>query len=279
MPGDIENNSGTSFFAANLTIAVLNGTVPQWRIDDMAVRIMAGFYYVDRAVERDPITISSWTTDTYGPQYYYGGQGPIVQLNQHIDVTGNHSTIIRALGAASTVLLKNTNGALPLKGTEQLTTVFGEDAAGNPVGPNGCEDRACVNGTLAMAWGSGSANFPYLITPDTAIQNYVLASGGHYESVTENWDLDTVAALARRAQDVSGPAIVFVNSDSGEGYLEVDGNLGDRNNLTLWQNGDALITAVAAECNNTVSSFGSRFLSSPRYDLNPALHTPLPPNK
>lgn len=28
--------------------------------------------------------------------------------------------------------------------------------------------------------------------------------------------------------------------------------MGDRNNLTLWQNGDAAIEAVAAECNNTV---------------------------
>lgn len=252
MPGDIENDSGTSFFGANLTIAVLNGTVPQWRIDDMAVRIMAGFFYVDLPLERDPITFSSWSTDTYGPQFYYVGEGPVVQINQHVDVTGNHSAIIRQLGAASTVLLKNTNGALPLKGTEKLTTVFGEDAGASPVGPNGCEDRACANGTLGMAWGSGSANFPYLVTPDTAIQNSVLANGGAYESVLNNWDLETVSALARRAQDNSGPAIVFVDSDSGEGYLEVDNNLGDRNNLTLWRNGDALINAVAAECNNTI---------------------------
>ncbi|KUI63874.1 putative beta-glucosidase A [Cytospora mali] len=252
MPGDIENDSGTSFFGANLTIAVLNGTVPQWRIDDMAVRIMAGFFYVDLPIERDPITFSSWTSDTYGPEHYYVGQGATVKLNDHIDVTGNHSTLIRELGAASTVLLKNTNGALPLKGTEQLTAVFGEDASPAPLGPNGCEDRACSNGTLAMAWGSGSANFPYLVTPDTAIQNYVLAQGGKYESVFDNWDLETAAALARRAQGVNGPAVVFVNSNSGEGYLEVDSNLGDRNNLTLWENGDALITAVAAECNNTI---------------------------
>lgn len=252
MPGDIENDSGTSFFAANLTIAVLNGTVPQWRIDDMAVRIMAGFFYVDLPIERDPITFSSWTAETYDHANWYVGEGPIVQVNQHVDVTGNHSEIIREVAAASTVLLKNTNGALPLKGDEQLTAVIGEDAASPPLGPNGCSDRGCDNGTLAMAWGSGSANFPYLVTPETAIQNYVLEKGGNFESVTDNWDLDTVAALARRAQEVNSPAIVFVNSDSGEGYIEVDGNLGDRNNLTLWQNGDAVISAVAAESNNTI---------------------------
>lgn len=251
MPGDVLFSSGTSYFGSNLTIAVLNGTVPQWRLDDMAVRIMAGFFFVDRPVERDPINFSSWTQDTYGHQNYYGGQGPIVQVNEHVDVTANHSAIIREIGAASTVLLKNT-GALPLKGSEQLTTVFGEDAGPNLEGPNGCSDRGCDNGTLGMAWGSGSTNFPYLVTPDTAIQNYVLANGGNYESILSNWDLDTISALARRANEVNSPAIVFVNSDSGEGYIAVDSNVGDRNNLTLWQNGDAVISAVAAESNNTI---------------------------
>lgn len=251
MPGDTLFSTGDSYFGSNLTIAVLNGTVPQWRLDDMAVRIMAGFFYVDLPVERDPINFSSWTRDTYGYEHYYGGQGPIVQINEHVDVTANHSAIIREIGAASTVLLKN-SGVLPLKGSEQLTTVFGEDAGPNPLGPNGCSDRGCDNGTLAMAWGSGSTDFPYLVTPDTAIQNYVLANGGNYESILDNWNLDTVSALARRANDLNAPAIVFVNSDSGEGYIEVDGNVGDRKNLTLWQNGDAVISAVAAESNNTI---------------------------
>ena len=45
---------------------------------------------------------------------------------------------------------------------------------------------------------------------------------------------------------------MFVNSDSGEGYISVDGNEGDRKNLTLWQNGDEVIKNVAANCNNTI---------------------------
>jgi beta-glucosidase len=47
-------------------------------------------------------------------------------------------------------------------------------------------------------------------------------------------------------------AIVFVNADSGEGYISVDGNEGDRNNLTLWNSGDDLIKNVSAQCNNTI---------------------------
>lgn len=231
---------------------MLNGTVPQWRVDDMAVRIMAGFFYVDRPIERDQITFSSWTLDTYGPQVYVNSQGPIVQINQHVDVQGNHSTLVRQIGAASTVLLKNTNNALPLKGNELLTAVFGEDAGGNLNGPNSCSDKGCDNGTLAVAWGSGSASLSYVVTPDSAIQNEVRNNGGAYESALDNWSLEPVATLAKRVPEVQGVCLVFVNSDSGEGYIAVDSNLGDRNNLTLWQNGDALIDTVAAECNNTV---------------------------
>lgn len=104
-------------------------------------------------------------------------------------------------------------------------------------------------GVLGMAWGSGSANFPYLITPDAAIQNYVLSRGaGSYQSVLDNNATSQIESVASQAT----VAIVFANSDSGEGYIEVDGNLGDRNNLTLWQGGDLLIEQVASMCNNTI---------------------------
>lgn len=59
-------------------------------------------------------------------------------------------------------------------------------------------------------------------------------------------------ALARRAGQVDGVCLAFVNSDSGEGYIVVDGNEVDRNNLTLWHSGDALTANVTCECNNTV---------------------------
>ena len=45
---------------------------------------------------------------------------------------------------------------------------------------------------------------------------------------------------------------MFINSDSGEEYITVDGNQGDRNNLTAWHNGDNLVLAVAAQNENTI---------------------------
>ncbi|GAB7350276.1 hypothetical protein MBLNU459_g0917t3 [Dothideomycetes sp. NU459] len=250
MPGDPEQqwtNTGASYFGANLTIAILNGTVPAWRLDDAAVRIMASYYFVGRDQVNTTINFNSWTKDTYGYEHYVVEQGWGL-INQHVDVRGEHANLIREIGAKSVVLLKNVNDTLPLTGKEKLTAVFGEDAGPNIYGPNGCSDRGCDNGTLAMAWGSGSTDFTYLVTPDTAIQNEVVSQYGAYESILDNQAFSQIATLARRAE----VSIVFVNSDSGEGYIVVDENFGDRNNLTLWQGGDDLINAVAANCSNTV---------------------------
>ena len=38
MPGDIKFGSRDSFFGGNLTAYVNNGTIPEARVDDMAVR-------------------------------------------------------------------------------------------------------------------------------------------------------------------------------------------------------------------------------------------------
>ena len=254
MPGDVGFDTDTSFWGANLTIAVLNGTVPQYRLDDMAVRIVAGWYYVDREnnqVANAP-TFSSWTSDTYGFQHFYA-EDTYTRVNQHIDVRGDHAKNIRETAAKGTVLLKN-NGALPLTGKEKFTTIYGSDAGESKYGPNGCPqgDHGCDEGTLAMGWGSGTANYPYLVTPLEAIKAEVLSNGGNIEDVLDDFAYDQVTALARRTDQVNGPCIVFGNADAGEGYITVDTNEGDRNNLTLWHEADTLIATVAAQCKNTI---------------------------
>ncbi|KAK4933946.1 hypothetical protein LTR66_015805, partial [Elasticomyces elasticus] len=255
MPGDAAFDSGTSFWGANLTIAVLNGTIPQWRLDDMAIRIMAAYYYVDRENNQvpDAPNFSAWTTDTFGYRNYIAKMG-YQQINYHVNVQQEHGIDIRNQGSRATVLLKNTKKALPLTGMEALTGVFGEDAGDNAWGPNGCGDRGCDNGTLAMGWGSGTANFPYLVTPLTAIQNEILRSkrSPDVEGIVDNYAYTQIQTLATRVNEVRGAAIVFVNSDSGEGYITVDGNVGDRNNLTLWHDGEKLIQNISALCNNTI---------------------------
>jgi beta-glucosidase len=252
MPGDTLFDSGRSYFGANLTIAVLNGTVPQWRLDDMAVRILASWYYVEGDTKTKPPNFSSWTLDTFGPTHYYvGPEWGYGWINEHAYVRREHGALIRQLGAASTVLLKN-NGVLPLTGRDKLTAVFGEDAAANPNGPNGCANRGCDQGTLAIGWGSGTGNFPYLVTPDQAIQQLVASRDGAYESITNNSALTETQALARRASEVYGVCLAFANADSGEGFIAIDGNFGDRKNLTFWQAAELMLDNVTANCKNTI---------------------------
>lgn len=247
MPGDTVFNSGLSFWGANLTIAVVNGTVPEWRIDDMAMRIMAAFFKVGKTVEDMPdINFSSWSRDTYG-YAQMAAQENWEQINFGVDVRYDHARHIRESGAKGTVLLKN-SGSLPLNKPKFLA-VIGEDAGPNLAGPNGCNDRGCNNGTLAMSWGSGTSQFTYLVTPDQALQAQALLDGSRYESVVRNNLWEQTRAIVSQPNVT---AVVFANANSGEGYIEVDGNAGDRKNLTLWNEGDDLIKNVSAICPNTI---------------------------
>jgi beta-glucosidase len=245
MPGDTSFDTGVSYWGTNLTVAVLNGTIPEWRIDDMATRIMAAYYFVGRDKVNTPLNFNTWTRDQFGYQHAVAQKG-YGEVNKFVDVRDEHGATILEAAAKSTVLLKN-EGVLPLTGKERFTALFGKDAGDSPVGPNGCADRGCDKGTLAMGWGSGTSNFPYLISPLTAITNYVVSMGGLIQSVTKNEGYEGTD-LAKQATH----SIVFVNADSGEGYINVAGNEGDRKNLTLWYNGEQLVKNIAGACNNTI---------------------------
>ncbi|MCJ1310080.1 hypothetical protein MMC25_003741 [Agyrium rufum] len=227
MPGD---NFGDNNFlwGQALLNAVNSGTVPQSRLDDMCRRILASWYFVGQDSGYPATGFSSWTSNG----------GPNVQ--------GTHSSVARAIARDGIVMLKNTNNALPLNKPKSLAIV-GQDAITNPSGANACVDRGCDTGTLAMGWGSGSAQFPFLIAPYDAISTQAKSDG---TTVTlSNTDSTTSGASAAAA---AATAIVFINSDSGEGYITVEGVAGDRNNLDPWHSGNALVQAVAAVNKNTI---------------------------
>ncbi|KAJ3543586.1 hypothetical protein NM208_g2302 [Fusarium decemcellulare] len=247
MSGDVVVGGDRSYWGANLTISVLNGTIPAYRVDDMAMRVMAAYFKVGRTVEGQPeINFSSWTDDSEGPIQWTAGRNRHV-INQHIDVRSDHGALIREIGAAATVLLKN-EGSLPLR-KPKLLAVFGEDAGSNLNGPNSCVDRACADGVFAAGWGSGTANYPYLATPDQALQQRAIADGSRYESVLTNYGGDRAKTLASTDNATS---VVFVHAAAGETYLTVDENLGDRKNFTLWRNGTELVHNVSSVCRNTI---------------------------
>ncbi|KAI0742388.1 glycosyl hydrolase family 3 N terminal domain-containing protein [Daedaleopsis nitida] len=233
MPGDIEFSSHTSWFGANLTAYVQNGTIAESRVNDMAERVLAAWYLLDQDKNYPEVSFNAFFP--HDPA-----------TNSHVDVQDDHFKVVRQIGAAGTVLLKN-NGVLPLSSPRSIALI-GNDAGPSSRGPNGYSDRGGDDGTLAMGWGSGTTDFPYLITPLEAIQQRARQDRSSVTWFLNNWDL-AGAAAAVTDQEV---ALVFVNADSGEDYITVDGNEGDRKNLTLWGNGEKLINAVAAVHPNVV---------------------------
>ena len=139
MPGDFPILSGNAIWGSNMTAMVLNGTVPEWRLDDACMRIMTAFYQLGRDKDRNPPNFSSFTTKEYAPIPLIGGQTPQL-VNEGVPVRGNHKKLNREIATASTVMLKN-NGSLPLTGSEPRVAIIGEDAGSNAWGANGCRDN------------------------------------------------------------------------------------------------------------------------------------------
>ncbi|BFZ64033.1 hypothetical protein YB2330_005171 [Saitoella coloradoensis] len=254
MPGDQAFGDGLSFWGGNLTEAVVNGSVPMWRMDDMVTRILAAWYFMGQDDDYPETNFNAWTLATQGYEFPPTKQG-WEKVNEHVNVMADHYKVIRQIGAEANVLLKNVNCTLPFNSSNPLAHIgiFGSDAGPGMYGPNACSDRGCDNGTLAMGWGSGSDNFPYLITPLEAIQERAVQDGTVVQWVIDDYAYSQINSTIAQVQDApSGACLVFANADSGEGYISVDGNEGDRNNLTLWHAGDKLIQTVADQCENTI---------------------------
>ncbi|KAF8460874.1 glycoside hydrolase family 3 protein [Russula ochroleuca] len=229
MPGDIFFDSNTSYFGANLTAYVENGTIPEARVDDMATRILASWYLLGQDSPNYPKT-------------NFNAFLPLDEAtNEHIDVQANHGELVREIDRSSIVLLKNVNDALPLKKPRKLVMIGSDAAPAHVAGPNEFSDQGGVDGVLAIGWGSGTAWFTYKISPYEAFQARARADHTSFSWFFDDFNLVGAATAA-----------VQKDSDSGEGYITVDGNAGDRNNLTAWLNGDALVQAVASQNNNTI---------------------------
>ncbi|KXH51050.1 glycosyl hydrolase family 3 N terminal domain-containing protein [Colletotrichum nymphaeae SA-01] len=216
-----------AFWGASLVEAVNNGSVTRERVEDMTTRILAAWYYIGQDSDDYPAV------------------GAYSNLQEHapVDVQNGHKAIIREIGAAGTVLVKNVNGTLPFKNPKFLT-VYGYDASLPPTpwgstsyGPSwGTVLADTFNGTLLSGGGSGTTTPPYVITPFQAIQDRVIADGGvvKWDFYSENPQPNYVNSEA---------CLVFINAWASEGY--------DRPSLTD-EFSDNLVNNVAANCSNTI---------------------------
>jgi beta-glucosidase-like glycosyl hydrolase len=143
MPGDISFYSNASYFGANLTAYVKNGTIPVARVDDMATRILASWYLLGQ------------DSPDY-PKTNFNAFLPLDEAtNEHVDVQDNHGELVREIDTSSIVLLKNVNDALPLKKPRKLVLIGSDAAPAHIAGPNGFSDQGGIDGILAIGWGSG----------------------------------------------------------------------------------------------------------------------------
>jgi beta-glucosidase len=144
--------------------------------------------------------------------------------------TPEHQAVARKVAEAGAVLLKNQDQLLPLSDTSRKIAVIGPTASNTPT--NG------VSASSVCTYNNGGS-CPNPVAPLDGITARASQNGSTV--VFDNGgDLASAAATARSA-DV---AIVF-------GYYR-EGEFTDRPNLSLDNNGDALIEAVAAANPNTV---------------------------
>ena len=242
MPGDgLRWANGNPLWGHELTRAVLNGSVPLERINDMVTRVVASWYQLDQ--DQWPLpppdgdggpNFSSWTNDTVG-KIYEGSPSDTAKgvVNRFVNVRDeSHQLLARRIAAEGTVLVKNDGSLLPLdrngwkthdahakqRRSKFRVGIFGEDAHLGRRALNRCPDQSCNEGTLASGWGSGASNFPYLVDPLTALKKAFRKDAVHVSEWPENKLPKHRGTLMD--QDL---CIVFANSDAGEGFLRWDG--------------------------------------------------------
>merc|ERR1711939_941313 len=118
MPGDgIHWQDGKSLFGEQLTMAVLNESMPLFRINDMAARIVASWYQLGQEKwDSDGPNFSSWT-DKESDKPHFGSSSPQQEaiVNKFVEAENEASrSVAREVAAEAITLLKNDENILPL---------------------------------------------------------------------------------------------------------------------------------------------------------------------
>ncbi|CAK7209782.1 hypothetical protein SBRCBS47491_000557 [Sporothrix bragantina] len=241
------------YWGDSLVQAVQNGTVPESRVTDMAVRIVAAWYQMGQ--------------DTAFPSPGFGMPADLTKPHPIVEgrSTDDRQTLLDG-AIEGHVLLKNSNNALPLK-TPRFLSIFGYSAraaAQNDYSPGGISPWTfgteaanssdtlygfvgdpnptplgiAPNGTLFSGGGSGANSQTLVSAPFDAIQQ-------------KAWDDGTQLFWDFTSQDpsvnaVSDACIVFGNAWASESF--------DRPSLQDDYT-DQLIQNVASKCNNTIVVF------------------------
>lgn len=120
MPGVAAKGGKWSFFGTNYTEGVKNGSIPESRLTDAAVRILTPYFWLGQDRGYPQVNLVD------------DPRGVITDAQRQ-----RHRILAREIAAAGTVLLQNSPGkkGLPLRKPTAIT-LFGPAAGQNPYGPN-----------------------------------------------------------------------------------------------------------------------------------------------
>lgn len=125
MPGEPAwGDWNNRFFGKTLVEVVESGQLSQERLDDMATRILTSWLLLGQ--DKNYPEPNLWCWDHQDPR------------NKHVDVAADHAKLCREIAEASIVLLKNDDGILPLRGSDDLRSiaVLGQGAGDSRDGPS-----------------------------------------------------------------------------------------------------------------------------------------------
>ncbi|KAJ3962746.1 hypothetical protein N0V92_000538 [Colletotrichum tropicale] len=243
MPGTTVPGQGVSWFGDHVRAAVEDGSVSAARVDEMVRRILTQYFLLGQDDASFP-TLDPSTLSVIAAQYQQS-LGDLATNPPARDVRGDHAKLIREIGAAGAVLLKNVNNTLPLT-TPMNIGVFGNDA-GDLTDGLIYQDPPATNvgfeyGTLDIGGGSSSVRHTYLVTPLDAIKERAKSFGARVQYILNNERL--AAGDFHSIYPVPEVCIVFLKTFAAEGF--------DRVSFEADWNSTAVVTQVANMCNNTV---------------------------
>jgi beta-glucosidase len=223
-----------------------NGSLSIDRVDDMIHRIMTPYFFLNQDADFPLV-------DGYTPKLGFSSPSNFLYnftLGPMVDVRRNeHSELIRSLGAAGTVLLKNSRHTLPLKQPMNIG-VFGNAAADLSQGQYSLVVDQSGNfegdydiGTLPVGGGSGTGRLASIMSPLSAVKSRAESYGALVQYITSNEAIINggLSSLAPLPLDV---CIVFLKSWASEGD--------DRTTLVAGWNSTLVVELVANLCSNTV---------------------------
>ncbi|KAJ4361240.1 hypothetical protein N0V95_002058 [Ascochyta clinopodiicola] len=245
MPGNVSAVAGAAYFGKTLLDAVTDGDVPESRLDDMARRVLTPYFLLGQDKNYTSVDPSSGAAFLI---YQYGHGSALSSMYPEVDardVRADHAKIIREVGAAGTVLLKNVNGTLPLK-KEKNIALFGNDVPYPTIGSVyldiGSNPEGFEMGTVDVGGGSGTVRHTSLVTPLEAIQSHVQALGGRVQLLFDN---DILAEGSfKTIYPTPDACLLFLKAYSTEGQ--------DRPSLELQWNATKAVESTAATCPNTI---------------------------